>query len=305
MNKPISVVSIESDFNVVYFFSQDQHFAFTYASLICGQMFDVFSNVLIQKTTFDEFKDKISVETRKQTVFFLNLSLEYLLFHTCNVLAGQSTSLIQDSNKLRISPADVEQKYLTFVHPQEIFDDYIQLDNPDISLAGYNNKAIILDIDNTIRFSVGQHDWPEEPSDVRILPGVRKTLIEWQDLGYRLLGASNQSCISRGVSEDRIRAVFEHTFDLLGLRIDYLYCPHQRPHPYQCWCRKPLPGMGAIFIHKYKLDRKQCLMIGDAPTDKLFAESCGFRYMHPRDFFKETIHESWNQYGNSSMISIS
>jgi len=44
--------------------------------------------------------------------------------------------------------------------------------------------------------------------------------------------------------------------------------------------------MGAYWIEKYKLDPSQCIMVGDATSDKTFAERCGFKYLHPDVFFK-------------------
>ena len=52
-------------------------------------------------------------------------------------------------------------------------------------------------------------------------------------------------------------------------------------------CFKPMPGMGAEFIEKYKLNPSECIMVGDMTSDKTFAKRCGFQFMDAEEFFKE------------------
>lgn len=148
----------------------------------------------------------------------------------------------------------------------------------------YQGKAVILDFDDTLRRSTGSNNWPTKPEEVEILPGRTKVLKEWAKKGYHLLGASNQSAIAKGLPEADCQACFEQTLKLLGVKIDYLYCPHRIP-PVSCYCRKPAPGMGAYFIVKYKLKPSDCIMVGDSTSDKTFAERCGFQYQTPQQFF--------------------
>lgn len=151
----------------------------------------------------------------------------------------------------------------------------------------YVNKAVILDFDDTLRFSVGPYNYPETPNHVRILPNRKPILEDYKNEGYFLLGASNQSCVSRGLKEEDCISCFEETLKLLDVKIDYVFCPHSRTH-FNCYCRKPLPGMGAFLILKYKLDPKKCIMVGDSESDKQFAENCGFNFSTAEDFFATT-----------------
>lgn len=166
---------------------------------------------------------------------------------------------------------------IDFSEEKSLKDNFYNLDN-------YKNKALILDFDGTLRFSVGNNDYPEKPEDVRILPNRKQVLEDYKNMGYLLLGASNQSCISRNVPEKICISCFDKTLELLNLEIDYLYCPHKRIGK-NCFCRKPLPGMGAFLIHKHKLDPKQCIMVGDTVTDQEFASRCGFDFSTAEDFF--------------------
>ena len=49
--------------------------------------------------------------------------------------------------------------------------------------------------------------------------------------------------------------------ELLGLPLDVLYCPHGAGPPV-CWCRKPLPGLGVVFIQRHALDPARCVYVG-------------------------------------------
>lgn len=150
----------------------------------------------------------------------------------------------------------------------------------------YTNRAILLDYDGTLRESTGPKPWPTKPDEVRILPGRAEVLKVWRRKGYKLLGVSNQSAIAKeGLPESNVMDCFERTNELLGMAIDYEYCPHKVP-PVSCYCRKPAPGMGVKFIVFYKLKPSECIMVGDATTDKTFAARCGFQFETPDVFFR-------------------
>jgi len=83
-----------------------------------------------------------------------------------------------------------------------------------------------------------------------------------------------------GSSETEIRV------DVEGVDIEVLVCTHQ-PGPAVCWCRKPLPGLGVLSIEKYGLDPGECIVVGDSPADRGFAERLGFQLVPPKEFFGE------------------
>ncbi|MFW9971692.1 MAG: HAD-IIIA family hydrolase [Candidatus Odinarchaeota archaeon] len=108
---------------------------------------------------------------------------------------------------------------------------------------------------------------------------------KYQAEGYFILGVSNQSFIAKGtITEEDAIQCFENTHEMLGVDIDYQFCPHPA-YPQVCYCRKPMPGMGVVFIEKYKLDPFQCIMVGDMKTDNTFADRCGFQFVKPKNFF--------------------
>jgi HAD superfamily hydrolase (TIGR01662 family) len=150
----------------------------------------------------------------------------------------------------------------------------------------YCNKALILDYDDTLRRSKGALQFPTKPEEVEILPGRKEKLAEYVKKGYILLGVSNQSGVAKKTltSQDAVDC-FEETNRQLGHDIEYHFCYHSIP-PVVCYCRKPHAGHGVLLIENHKLDASQCWMIGDATTDKTFAERCGFNFAFAKEFFK-------------------
>ena len=103
--------------------------------------------------------------------------------------------------------------------------------------------------------------------------------------GWRVLGLSWQP----EIADDTITPVqvdegFARMRELLGVAIEVEYCPHGAGPP-TCWCRKPLPGLGVVFIQRHKLDASQCIYVGAGPQDPGFARRLGFQYREAADFF--------------------
>ena len=72
--------------------------------------------------------------------------------------------------------------------------------------------------------------------------------------------------------------------DLLGVDIEIEYCPHPAAPP-ACWCRKPLPGLGVLFVQRHRLAPSQCIDIGSGPQDPGFARRLRFNFREASDFF--------------------
>lgn len=151
----------------------------------------------------------------------------------------------------------------------------------------FTNKALIVDYDGTLRECVGGNDkFPVSKEQIEIKPNRTKILEEYRKKGYRLLGVSNQSGVHKGeLTAATADELFEHTNKLLGVDIEYRYCPHQSA-PISCYCRKPMPGVFVEFMLKYKLNPKDCIFVGDMTTDETFAKRAGIQYVDQAEFFK-------------------
>ena len=195
---------------------------------------------------------------------------------------------IKASDSPNVFPSAVHFKhYKTFEEPtsDEGFDTIVHMPFKRVIDPTYTNKALILDYDETLRTSTGEKKFPLHPDEVKLLPGRTEVLKKYEDAGYRLLGASNQSAVGKGdFTYQEACACFDRTNDMLGVQIEYAFCPH-KSGPIFCWCRKPMPGIAIMFIEKYKLDREQTIMVGDMTSDKTFATRAGIQYMDAEDFF--------------------
>lgn len=151
----------------------------------------------------------------------------------------------------------------------------------------FTNKALILDYDGTLRECIGGNEkYPVLEEQIEIKPKRTEILQAYKDKGYILLGCSNQSGIAKGeLTFEKAQQLFDHTNKLLGHDITVSFCQHQSAPPV-CYCRKPQVGHGVEFINKYKLKRKDCIMVGDYGSDKTFATRCGFQYVDQAEFFK-------------------
>jgi histidinol phosphatase-like enzyme/predicted kinase len=115
---------------------------------------------------------------------------------------------------------------------------------------------------------------------VRLAPRLR----EFRDAGYRLLGISWQPEIAEGKrSEDSVKAAFARECERVGIDVDVECCPHGAGPP-RCWCRKPLPGLGVVFVNRYRLNPAECLYVGTGPHDSGFARRLGFTFRDAVDF---------------------
>ena len=148
----------------------------------------------------------------------------------------------------------------------------------------HSGKAIIFDYDDTLRTTEGKFKFPTDPSEIRIMPGRKEKLAALREEGFLLLGVSNQSGVARKqLTQEQAEACFQATNRMLGVDIEYHYCPHNVPPC--CYCRKPQSALGILLIEKHKLDPKQCVFVGDQTTDRTFATRLGFEYVDQADFF--------------------
>lgn len=155
------------------------------------------------------------------------------------------------------------------------------------------NKALFLDIDGTLRKT--EHllnKYPTDATQVELLFNaikMRQKLDKYIADGYKLIGVSNQSGISKGVlTEEVAKQCFNKVRELLGYSEEEFsinYCPH-RAAPITCFCRKPQSGMGVEAIMKYKLNPEKCIMVGDMTSDKTFATRLRIPFIDVVDFWK-------------------
>src|ERR1700680_1736651 len=101
---------------------------------------------------------------------------------------------------------------------------------------------ILLDRDGTL---IEERNYLQDPSQVKLLPGIIAGLKKLKRAGALLVVVSNQSGIGRGImalsQAERVSRRFQKLLGLQKIAVDGVYlCPH-RPSA-RCSCRKPKLG---------------------------------------------------------------
>jgi len=140
------------------------------------------------------------------------------------------------------------------------------------------NRAVLIWCDGVLAKSHSGQRTPVSPDDVRLVEPVADSLRRRASEGWMLLGLSWQPSIAENIATvEHVAAVFSRIRDRLGVPIEIAYCPHGGGPPI-CWCRKPLPGLGVVFITRYALDPAACLYVGSGSQDQAFARRLGLQY---------------------------
>jgi histidinol-phosphate phosphatase family protein len=158
--------------------------------------------------------------------------------------------------------------------------------------SDHTNKALFMDIDGTIRITEHlPNKYPTDPSEVQLIHTKERMLAKlesYRTAGYKLIGISNQSGISKGtVTQEQVDKIFERTRNLLGYseeEFPIMYCPHSSM-PVTCFCRKPQSGMAMEAIMKLHLNPEECIMVGDMKTDEQMAARLNIPYIDVADFW--------------------
>lgn len=137
-------------------------------------------------------------------------------------------------------------------------------------------KLIILDRDGVIN-----HDSPQfikSPDEWKPIPGSLEAIARLNQAGYRVVVASNQSGLGRGLFDmatlNSINNKMHKSLAQFGGRIDAIFfCPHAAEA--QCGCRKPAFGMFEEIATRYGVKLKGVPAVGDSHRDLACAAGVG------------------------------
>ncbi|MGQ0509734.1 MAG: D-glycero-beta-D-manno-heptose 1,7-bisphosphate 7-phosphatase [Betaproteobacteria bacterium] len=141
-------------------------------------------------------------------------------------------------------------------------------------------KLIVLDRDGTINHDSDQYI--KSPLEWKPLAGSLEAIARLSHAGWRVVVATNQSGIARGLFDmttlNAIHAEMHRAVALAGGRIDAVFfCPHAADS--NCECRKPRPGMLLEIAERLNVDMAGVPLAGDSLRDLEAAAAVGARPM--------------------------
>lgn len=137
-------------------------------------------------------------------------------------------------------------------------------------------KLVVLDRDGVINHDSDQ--FIKSPDEWLPLPGSLEAIALLCQFGYRIVVATNQSGVGRGLFDMATLASIHDKMckavALAGGRIDAIfYCPHTQDD--HCDCRKPRPGMLREIAARFGCDLQGLPCVGDAVRDAQAAAAVG------------------------------
>jgi D-glycero-D-manno-heptose 1,7-bisphosphate phosphatase len=137
-------------------------------------------------------------------------------------------------------------------------------------------KLVILDRDGTI--NADSDDYIKSPEEWEPLPGALQAIASLNHSGWRVVVASNQSGIGRGMFDTTaLNAMHDKLHRQLashGGKIDAIfYCPHTPED--RCDCRKPAHGLFTQIGERFGVDLTGVPAVGDSLRDVQAAQAAG------------------------------
>ena len=141
-------------------------------------------------------------------------------------------------------------------------------------------KLIILDRDGVINYDSEQ--FIKSPEEWRPIPGSLEAIARLNHAAYRVVVATNQSGIGRGLFDmamlNAIHDKMHRALAQVGGRIDAVFfCPHTADA--KCDCRKPKPGMFMEIGKRFNVEMAEVPCIGDSTRDLASADAVGAQPM--------------------------
>jgi D-glycero-D-manno-heptose 1,7-bisphosphate phosphatase len=137
-------------------------------------------------------------------------------------------------------------------------------------------KLVILDRDGVINHDSAQ--FIKSPEEWKPIPGSLEAIARLNQSGYRVVVATNQSGIGRGLLDmTALNAIHDKMHKALtqyGGRIDAVFfCPHAQE--LECACRKPKTGMLQEIAQRFNANLAGVPCIGDGLRDLQAANAVG------------------------------
>ena len=137
-------------------------------------------------------------------------------------------------------------------------------------------KLVILDRDGTI--NEDSLEYVKSPEEWQPLPGALEAIARLNHAGWRVVVASNQSGLGRGLFDvatlNAMHAKLHTLLAAVGGRVDAIfYCPHAPDD--KCRCRKPESGLFEQIAERYGVELKNVPTVGDTARDLVAGAAVG------------------------------
>ena len=181
-------------------------------------------------------------------------------------------------NQRRIYGLIQDKYFIDIGIPEDYYKAQIELDKPPLDLSLIDKRwTIFVDRDGVFN-PEKENDYIRNLSEFSFYPGVVENFKKINDRFGKVVLVSNQRGIGRGLMSlaalHEIEAYMSSELEAAGGHIDkYYYCTNAENHHPD---RKPNPGMiyhAKSDFPEIKLDK--AIMIGNKPTDMLFARNGG------------------------------
>ena len=137
-------------------------------------------------------------------------------------------------------------------------------------------KAIFLDRDGIINVELGYYCYKVQ--DFHIIPNIIETLMSIKNQNFKLIVATNQSGISKGIySLDDMNQCHQYFQQQSGNLIDAFYYAPFHPSISESLSRKPGSLMLERAISRYNIDPVQSWMVGDKERDLIPAKKLNIK----------------------------
>ncbi|MDO8704720.1 MAG: D-glycero-beta-D-manno-heptose 1,7-bisphosphate 7-phosphatase, partial [Sulfuricaulis sp.] len=133
-------------------------------------------------------------------------------------------------------------------------------------------KLVILDRDGVINHD--SDEYIKSPEEWAPIPGSLEAIARLHRAGYKIVVATNQSGVGRGLFDmDRLARIHAKMLEAVrakGGEIDAIFfCPH-KPED-NCRCRKPQPGLFLEIAERLKVNLNGVYAVGDSERDVITA----------------------------------
>jgi D-glycero-D-manno-heptose 1,7-bisphosphate phosphatase len=135
---------------------------------------------------------------------------------------------------------------------------------------------VILDRDGTVNHD--SDDYIKSPEEWVALPGAIDAIAKLNHAGWRVVIASNQSGLGRGLFDvatlNQMHDKMNKALAKAGGRVEAIfYCPHTPDE--NCHCRKPLPGLFEQIGDRFGVQLADVHAVGDTLRDAQAAAAVG------------------------------